>query len=157
MIARLDRRPGELRDLDVDALLRACASVRPHHAISGSVNTTAGIASGSNTALWPAIASIATRASCDALCASIGSPATSPIAKIVGSAVRRWPSVSMNPLRVDLHPRGLEARDLRVRPAADGDEHTIERLFGFGGPVAFEGDADAVLRPPPPSRPSCSA
>ena len=75
----------------------ACASVRPHHAISGSVNTTAGIACGSNTALWPAIASTATRASCDALCASIGSPATSPIAKIVGSAVRRCGSVSMNP------------------------------------------------------------
>ena len=44
------------------------------------------------------MASMATRASCEALCASIGSPATSPMANTVGSAVRRWPSVSMKPL-----------------------------------------------------------
>ncbi len=78
--------------------------MRPAQAISGSVNTTAGIAAGSNTALWPAMASMATRASCDALCASIGSPATSPMANTVGSVVRRWPSVSMKPLASTLTP-----------------------------------------------------
>src|SRR5581483_2774555 len=58
----------------------ACVAVSPAQAISGSVNTTAGIAFGSNATLWPAICSMAVRPSCDALCASIGSPMTSPIA-----------------------------------------------------------------------------
>src|SRR5687767_3753147 len=92
-----DGGPGNLATSISVPRSRACASVRPHQAISGSVKTTAGMASGSKTPLCPAMASIATRASCDALCASIGSPATSPIAKIDDSAVRRCPSVSMNP------------------------------------------------------------
>src|SRR5687768_17882701 len=46
--------------------------------------------------------STATRASCEALCASIGSPATSPIAKMFGSPVRRCSSVSMNPFAATL-------------------------------------------------------
>ena len=63
----------------------ACVSVSPAHASSGSVNTTAGMARGVKATFSPAITSTATRPSCDALCASIGSPTTSPIAKIDGS------------------------------------------------------------------------
>ena len=43
------------------------------------------------------MASTAMRPSCDALCASIGSPTTSPIAKIDGSSVRRCSSTTMKP------------------------------------------------------------
>ena len=56
------------------------------------------------------------------------------------------------PLRVHLHARRLETRDLRVRPAADGDEHAIEDLLLLGD-VAFEGHANALpslRRPSPP-------
>ena len=122
----------------------ASASVSPAQAISGSVKTTAGIAAGSNTALCPAMASMATRASCDALCASIGSPATSPMANTVGSAVRRWPSVSMKPLRVDLDPRLVEAVDLRVRPPADRHQHVLVGLRRRRA-VTLEGHGDAAL------------
>ena len=61
--------------------------------------------------------STATRASCDALCASIGSPTTSPIAKIDGSSVRRCSSTLMKPRRVDLHARLVEAGDRRSSAA----------------------------------------
>ena len=67
----------------------ASDSVSPHQAISGSVKTTAGMALGSNATLCPAMASTATVPSWLALWASMGSPATSPMAYIVGSAVRR--------------------------------------------------------------------
>ncbi len=43
------------------------------------MKTTAGIARGANATFSPAITSTATRPSCDALCASIGSPTTSPM------------------------------------------------------------------------------
>ena len=112
----------------------ASASVSPAHAISGSVKTTAGIAAGSNTALCPAMASTATRASCDALCASIGSPATSPIANIVGSAVRRWPSVSMKPLASTFTRVLVEPVDVGVRPAADRDQHVVVGGAPSGAP-----------------------
>ena len=52
----------------------------------------------SNAAGSPASTSAATLPSCDALCASIGSPATSPIAKMCGSAVRCCLSTSTKPL-----------------------------------------------------------
>ncbi len=58
----------------------ACVSVRPHQATSGSVNTTAGMAFGSKATLCPAMASTAVRPSWEALCASMGSPTTSPMA-----------------------------------------------------------------------------
>ena len=45
-------------------------------------STTAGIAFGSKAAFPPAITSTATLPSCEALCANIGSPTISPIAKI---------------------------------------------------------------------------
>ncbi len=58
---------------------------------------TAGIARGPHSAGSPRIASTATRASAVALCASPGSPATSPIAEMCGTAVRRCRSTGMNP------------------------------------------------------------
>ena len=80
------RAPRELRDRRPCGPPSAPAPRSgPHHASSGSVKTTAGIARGSNATFSPAITSTATRPSCDALCASIGSPTTSPIAKIDGS------------------------------------------------------------------------
>ena len=75
----------------------ASDSFSPHQASSGSVKTTAGTASGWKAVGSSQIASIATAASWLALCASIGSPATSPIANRFGSAVRRCRSVSMKP------------------------------------------------------------
>ena len=86
------------------------------------------------------MASTAMRPSCDALCASIGSPATSPMAKIDGSLVRRCSSTTMKPRAVDLHGGPLQPRDIRVRPAADRDEHAVEDLLG------------PARRPRPPSR-----
>ena len=78
--ARPDAAQGNLATLTSRFSFCACVSVRPHHATSGSVKTTAGIAFGSKATLCPEIASTATRPSCDALCASMGSPTTSPIA-----------------------------------------------------------------------------
>ena len=84
---------------DLNAIFPACAwvSVRPHQAISGSVKTTAGMARGSKTVFLPRMASTATRPSCVALWASMGSPATSPMAKMDGPAVRRWASTFTKP------------------------------------------------------------
>ncbi len=59
--------PGKFGDVDLALALLACVSVSPAHAISGSVNTTAGIACGSNATLCPAMASTAVRPSCDGL------------------------------------------------------------------------------------------
>ena len=58
----------------------ASASVSPTVAISGSVNTTAGMPRTSKAVARPAITSAATSPSLDPLCASMGSPATSPTA-----------------------------------------------------------------------------
>jgi hypothetical protein len=80
--------------------------VRPAQASSGSVNTTAGMPA-ARTRPCAAMTSTATRASCDALCASIGSPATSPIAKMFGSAVRRC-GRSHEPFASTLDLRRLE-------------------------------------------------
>ena len=59
---------------------RASASMRPHHATSGSVNTTAGTAALSKADGRPAMTSAATLPWRMARCASIGSPVTSPTA-----------------------------------------------------------------------------
>jgi hypothetical protein len=59
---------------------RACSSVNPTVAISGSVKTTPGIAAQSLAAGWPAITSAQTSPSLEALWASIGGPLTSPMA-----------------------------------------------------------------------------
>ena len=58
----------------------ASSAVMPADATSGSLKMTAGMQRTSNSALCPAITSATTSASRDALCASIGWPATSPIA-----------------------------------------------------------------------------
>ena len=72
--------------------------------------------------------SAATLASCVALWASIGSPTTSPIAKM-------WRDVGAHLLvdgdeaaLVDLDARRVGADAAAVRAAADGDEHAVERL-----------------------------
>ena len=121
----------------------ACASVSPAQASSGSVKTTAGIARGSKPTFSPAITSTATRPSCDALCASIGSPATSPMAKIDGSAVRRCSSTTMKPRSSTCDARAVEAGNLRVRPAADRDQHAIEQLLGPSASAASPSNVDA--------------
>jgi hypothetical protein len=94
-------RPEAAQGKRATLILRPCSfasvSVSPAQAISGSVKTTAGMAAGSKATLWPAMASAATRPSCEALCASIGSPVMSPMAKIDGSAVRRCASTLTKP------------------------------------------------------------
>ena len=120
--------PRILRDRDVAAGRASLRSaVRPAQAISGSVNTTAGIACGSNAAGSPASTSAATLPSCDALWASIGSPATSPIARMCGSAVRCCSSTTTKPAVVDFDLRVLQADAARDRPAADRHQHAVER------------------------------
>ncbi len=80
VMARPEAAQGNFATLISRFSFCACVSVRPHQAISGSVKTTAGMAAGSNATLCPAMASTAVRPSCEALCASMGSPTTSPIA-----------------------------------------------------------------------------
>src|SRR6266850_335049 len=75
----------------------ACDSVRPHHATSGSVNTTAGTTTLSNATGRPAIASAATLPWRIARCASIGSPVASPTAHTWLSAVRPRSSTCTKP------------------------------------------------------------
>ena len=60
---------------------------KPTQAISGSVYATEGIDRASKALFSPAATSAATLASCVALCASIGPPARSPIAKMCGTFV----------------------------------------------------------------------
>ena len=64
-------------------------SVSPHQATSGLVYITEGIAKGLNDVFSPETTSAATYPSWVALCASIGFPVTSPIAKILGINVLR--------------------------------------------------------------------
>ena len=76
-----ERDERELADLDLAARAsRPRRRVMPAVAISGSLKMTAGMQRTSISALWPAMTSATTSASCDALCASIGCPATSPMA-----------------------------------------------------------------------------
>src|SRR5882724_4678911 len=66
----------------------ASVSLTPTHATSGSVYATEGMHRASKADFCPAATSAATLPSCEALCASIGAPITSPIAKISGTLVR---------------------------------------------------------------------
>ena len=156
VIARPDAPHGNFATVTVRACLSAaCASVRPAHAISGSVNTTAGIARGANATFSPAITSTATRPSCDALCASIGSPTTSPIAKIDGSCGAALLVDHDEAALVDLHAasaRGRESLEFGRRPTAD--EHAIEQLLASARALPSKRDADA-LRPRPSSATTC--
>ena len=79
-IARPDAAHGNLATSISMPFAFASFSVRPHHATSGSVNTTAGMTTFSKVLLSPMMFSTATRASRDALCASITPPAISPMA-----------------------------------------------------------------------------
>ncbi len=97
MAARPDAPQGNLATETGIFFSFASVSVSPHHAISGSVNTTAGIAFGIKTDFLPARTSATTLPSWVALCASIGSPATSPIANILGSDVLISSFTRMNP------------------------------------------------------------
>ena len=127
-------------------------------ASSGSVNTTAGIARGANATFSPAITSTATRPSCDALCASIGSPTTSPMAKIDGSCGAALLVDDDEAALVDLHARPVEAGDLRVRPPADrrpARDRTAARSRARA--FAFERDADAARPRPSSARRACSS
>ena len=108
------------------------------------MNTTAGIARGSKATFSPAITSTATRPSCDALCASIGSPTTSPIAKIDGSCGAR--------LLVDDDEAALD-RLRRACVSSPGisefgrrptETSTRSKVRSLCSPLAFERDADAV-------------
>ena len=105
---RLKLRPLAAQGKTPLPYLRPCclasASVTPAHATSGSVNTTAGIASGSNADFIPEITSAATLPSCTALCANIGSPAMSPIAKILLTEVRICLSTTTKPRSLTLIP-----------------------------------------------------
>ena len=124
-----ERGPGELRDLDLAALLLRLGLGQ---AAPGDFGI--GEDDGRNRLrlerdlVARAIASTATRASCDALCASIGSPTTSPIAKMFGSAVRSAASTLMKPRSPTFTLGLVEAGHRRVRLAADRHEHAIERL-----------------------------
>ena len=67
--ARPDAPHGNFATATLRPCFSASVAVRPAHAISGSVKTTAGIAAGFRRRLRsPAIASTAARPSCDALC-----------------------------------------------------------------------------------------
>ena len=92
-----ERRPRESRDFHLAALSLGLGLLQaaPGDLRVGEAASRNGL--GLKYILWPRIASTATRASCDALCANIGSPTTSPIAKMEGSAVRRVESTVMNP------------------------------------------------------------
>ena len=144
-MARPDAPQGNFATSTFRPCFCASVSVRPHQAISGSVKTTAGIACGSNATLSPAIASTATRPSCDALCASIGSPTTSPMAKMFGSAVRVASSTSMK-------PRSSTFTSVLSRPgtasSACGRPTRARGRTSAPSPrpvLAFERDRDAVL------------
>ena len=111
------------------------------------------MARGANATFSPAMTSTATRPSCDALCASIGSPTTSPMAKIDGSSVRMLLVDDDEAARRRRGTRGpVEPGNARVRPAADGHEHAIEQpalaLCRRSPPAPFERDADAPWPPP---------
>ena len=151
VIARPDAPHGNFATVTCRSSFCACASVRPAQASSGSVNTTAGIARGSNATFSPAITSTATRPSCDALCASIGSPTTSPIAKIDGSCGPPLLVDDDEAAVVDLDARAGRARESsssaggRPTPARD---RTAAPSRSTSSPSKRDADA---LRPRPSS------
>ena len=75
----------------------ALFSVTPTQATSGSAYATDGIHLASREPFLPAATSVATLPSCTAVCASIGWPMMSPIAKMCGTSVRICWSAGMKP------------------------------------------------------------
>ena len=82
----------------------------------------------SNATLWPAMTSAATLPSCVALCASMGWPTMSPMAKMCGTLVRICLSTGMKPRSSTVTPARFGADGLAVGAAADGDQHAVEHL-----------------------------
>ena len=123
-------------------------------ASSGSVKTTAGIARGANATFSPAITSTATRPSCDALCASIGSPTTSPIAKIDGSCGAPL-LVDHDEAALDRPARACVSRPgmLRVRAGGRPTRARDRRAAPSGRRLALERHADALRLRPSSARP----
>ncbi len=96
----------------------ASVSLIPAHAISGSVYATEGMHRASKADFCPAATSAATLPSCEALCANIGAPITSPIAKICGTLVRICLFTAMMPRASTATPAAaaLAALPLALRP-----------------------------------------
>ncbi len=94
-IARPDAAHGNFATPTLRPLFFASSSVTPTHATSGSVYATDGITRASKKLFCPDAASAATWPSWTALCASIGWPTMSPIAKMCGTFVRICRSTSM--------------------------------------------------------------
>ena len=86
---------------------------------------------------WPAAASAATLPSCTALCASIGWPTMSPMAKMCGMLVRICLSTGMKPRSSTATPAFSAPIALAVRPPADRDQDPVEGL-GRGRLRPFE-------------------
>jgi hypothetical protein len=63
------------------------------------------------------------------LCASIGWPTMSPMAKMCGTLVRNCVSTGMKPRSLTATPAFSAASLLAVRRAADGDQHEVEAFF----------------------------
>ena len=98
---------------------------------------------------WPRRAtSAATWPSCTALCASIGWPTMSPIAKMCGTLVRIWMSTGMKPRSVTATPALSAPIFLPFGAAADGLQHQVVELRSLRRLLAFERDVDAVRASP---------
>ena len=141
--ARPEAAQGNFATLTSRFSFCACVSVRPHQATSGSVKTTAGMALGSKATLCPAMASTAVRPSCDGLVREHGL-ADYIADRVDGGIVGLQLLVHLNETaRADLHPRFVEAGDLGVRLASDGNQHTIENFLLRVAVLRFERRADA--------------
>ena len=92
----------------------------------------------------PAMTSAATLPSCVALCASIGSPTTSPMAKMCGTFVRSCASTGMKPRSSTATPACLRADQLAVGPPPDGEQDAVEGLR-LRRVVALERHGQAVV------------
>src|SRR5690242_5037546 len=103
-MARPDAAQGKTAFRTFTPLAFASSSVSPTQATSGSVYATDGITRASKNDFSPAAASAATCPSCTALCASIGCPTMSPIAKMCGTLVRICASAGMKPRSVTVTP-----------------------------------------------------
>ena len=99
---------------------------------------------GSKATFSPAMTSAATLPSCVALCASIGSPTTSPMAKMCGTFVRRCASTPMKPRSSTATPAcsAPTSPPLGLRPTAS---RIRSYVCGSGALVALERHGQAVV------------
>ncbi len=146
VIARPDAAHGNFAIATLRLSFCACASVRPHHATSGSVKTTAGIAA---------------RRERDVLARDHFGGDAPFVRRLVREhrladdvADREDRRLVRAPLLVDhdeaalidLHARPIETGDRRVRPSADRHQHAIERLLLRVLPRRLAVDARALER-----------